>query len=454
MCVIITAQAGIDIPEVHFERAVEVNADGYGAVLRNKTTGTLRTVYSLTDKDPATKIARDVENEDILFHARWATQGSVKLANTHPFKIGDVYAAHNGHMTTFAELATFRGKDEVDSYVFFQTLASLGALKYTNSKWRKRIGTRIPNQRVAFIGSKGVYHVNPALWTERDGAFYSNTGPLYPTRTSADYKTWSFGSGQSTSQTERLKGWTYDKGVWTRDAEDIGHPVVSTYDQWLRERTTTNTNLEGRVREHPYYANQRLSEIATILDQQPLPDADDPQGSGDENTAYRAFIEDNCPAGAEVVYSDDGTGYYKLGDGRILNDQGEVIYHDDVVDMEPSDFALATSPVTSPNVASAPTRALACADTGGCATAVAERPTQAYTYHSILARSTSIETIIAGPTHVETLMDGMYRALSRQSTTNQINDIEAAGAKELAEAMRDVIDAMERVRSERVYISG
>lgn len=60
----------------------------------------------------------------LLGHNRWATQGSIKVANAHPFRHNHITGMHNGTLKTHKELANGKGKDfEVDSEAIIYALS-------------------------------------------------------------------------------------------------------------------------------------------------------------------------------------------------------------------------------------------------------------------------------------------------------------------------------------------
>lgn len=75
-----------------FAEMFRMNHDGVGFVTPTK-------VYHTMDfEDFYEKVKEVPKGEPCIIHFRWATHGSVKLKNTHPFydKETDVYFAHNG----------------------------------------------------------------------------------------------------------------------------------------------------------------------------------------------------------------------------------------------------------------------------------------------------------------------------------------------------------------------
>lgn len=91
MCVICYIPKGVKTPSVNVLRAMhEANPHGMGFCTPTLYHKGLSFDYFLQ------KIAKRSINEPCIIHFRYATHGSVKRANCHPFKQGDVYFAHNG----------------------------------------------------------------------------------------------------------------------------------------------------------------------------------------------------------------------------------------------------------------------------------------------------------------------------------------------------------------------
>ena len=90
------------------ERAAGFNPHGFGFCTPQKT-------YKTLSFEAFMKNIRKVhESEPCIIHFRYATTGSVRRANCHPFKAGDIRFAHNGvlHIET--------KNDMTDSETFFK----------------------------------------------------------------------------------------------------------------------------------------------------------------------------------------------------------------------------------------------------------------------------------------------------------------------------------------------
>lgn len=91
MCVIIVKPAGVKMPSNNILALAHAhNPHGCGFVTPNHY---CRTLDFKTFKRELAKVKT---SEPCIMHFRFATHGSVKKSNCHPFRRGDVYFAHNG----------------------------------------------------------------------------------------------------------------------------------------------------------------------------------------------------------------------------------------------------------------------------------------------------------------------------------------------------------------------
>lgn len=91
MCVIIVKPAGVKMPPREIlDAAHSANQDGCGFVstFHHKKTLSYRTFLH--------ELSKVKQSEACIIHFRLATHGSVRTANCHPFRRGDVFFAHNG----------------------------------------------------------------------------------------------------------------------------------------------------------------------------------------------------------------------------------------------------------------------------------------------------------------------------------------------------------------------
>ena len=71
----------------------------------------------------AVKSLKSNDNNILLGHTRFATEGAIIKSNAHPFKVGDVIGAHNGCVYNIAEMqATLDKQCPVDSQLIFKAI--------------------------------------------------------------------------------------------------------------------------------------------------------------------------------------------------------------------------------------------------------------------------------------------------------------------------------------------
>lgn len=91
MCVIIVCPRGVDIPSKQIlQQARSINRHGFGFVSESK-------YFRSMDFEEFYRELKGVsKSENVIVHMRYATHGSVKLSNCHPFFYKGFYFAHNG----------------------------------------------------------------------------------------------------------------------------------------------------------------------------------------------------------------------------------------------------------------------------------------------------------------------------------------------------------------------
>lgn len=112
MCVIIIKRKGIALPNDEFlKQAYNVNHDGCGFVSSNgeyhrflSFDSFLKSFHKCVTKDDA-----------CIIHFRWATHGSIRIANCHPFYKDGIYFAHNGVLPMYET-----ANDKTDSQTCFE----------------------------------------------------------------------------------------------------------------------------------------------------------------------------------------------------------------------------------------------------------------------------------------------------------------------------------------------
>lgn len=71
----------------------------------------------------------------VVGHNRWATRGTVSLANAHPFEYEHICLVHNGTVVKNDKLDASKKKHDVDSAVITKSIATQGIQATTNALW-------------------------------------------------------------------------------------------------------------------------------------------------------------------------------------------------------------------------------------------------------------------------------------------------------------------------------
>lgn len=96
MCTLLTigADQWSRAMERHIQNDAMHNPHGFALLLLAE--GGARTVLRTMDIEPILSLLRNTEWERMFLHSRWATQGSVRLDNTHGWSDDGVFYMHNG----------------------------------------------------------------------------------------------------------------------------------------------------------------------------------------------------------------------------------------------------------------------------------------------------------------------------------------------------------------------
>ena len=119
MCVIIVKTAGVKLPETKILNQASIyNPHGFGFC-------TFKRIYKTLSFDSFMEEIRKVDvNESCIIHFRYATTGSIKRANCHPFKNENICFAHNGVLNIETK------NDMTDSETFFNSIVMKAIKKY------------------------------------------------------------------------------------------------------------------------------------------------------------------------------------------------------------------------------------------------------------------------------------------------------------------------------------
>jgi predicted glutamine amidotransferase len=163
MCVIIIKEKGTSLPARSIlERAARYNPHGFGFCTKDRLFKTLdfkRFMQELKAVD---------QSENCIIHFRFATTGSIKPANAHPFRRGNVFFAHNGVLRVETK------NDMTDSETFFEQTIYPAIDRYgINSKEVASIMQPVSlYSRFALIQGKTLKTFGG--FTHYEGCYYSN----------------------------------------------------------------------------------------------------------------------------------------------------------------------------------------------------------------------------------------------------------------------------------------
>ncbi len=167
MCVIIVKPRGTKMPpKDELEMAALLNPDGFGFVSES-------TNYKSLDFEDFYKHLRNVpRKENCIIHFRYATHGSVKISNCHPFFSDGVWFAHNGILNIRPT------GDRTDSEEAFVTrlLPAIKAYGIGSAMVKAEINSIIGYSKFAFMVN-GHIHLYGGF-SQYKGRYYSNTRHL------------------------------------------------------------------------------------------------------------------------------------------------------------------------------------------------------------------------------------------------------------------------------------
>ena len=166
MCCILYVPANVETPSI--DRLYDVyvsNHDGCGFCDSDGNH-----CHTLSFNRFARAIKKRSIHADLIIHFRFATHGSVKTGNCHPFydKDNDVWFAHNGVLPIDSV------NDKTDSEIFFRTefIPCVNRFGYDSKEvWQKADEARCSSR---FIFMKGGNVKVLGEWHELDGVLYSN----------------------------------------------------------------------------------------------------------------------------------------------------------------------------------------------------------------------------------------------------------------------------------------
>lgn len=166
MCIIIVKPAGAKMPpKAILERCARLNPHGFGFATKD-------TIYKTLSREEFFKAIKGIRHDETaILHFRYATHGSIKTENCHPFKDEEtgVSFAHNGILNVVPI------DDMTDSETAFRTRI-VPIIKEHGFQSRQFIFANyriIGGSRFAYIDSKGEYRLY-GDFVHYKGCWYSN----------------------------------------------------------------------------------------------------------------------------------------------------------------------------------------------------------------------------------------------------------------------------------------
>ena len=166
MCVIIYKPAGVELPSKELlTRAQRINPHGCGLCSPTVTYKGLSFGSFLKNLNKVPK------EEPLLIHFRFATQGSVRKGNCHPFYDEDTktYFMHNGVLSGFLPHKDMTDSEQCFRWIFVPYLKKHGL---ESEKTKEEIKYQIGFSKFAFMQGDKVTLFGDFIY--RDGLYFSN----------------------------------------------------------------------------------------------------------------------------------------------------------------------------------------------------------------------------------------------------------------------------------------
>lgn len=152
-------------PKAILDRCARLNPHGFGFATKDR-------IFKTLDFEDFYKQIKTIKQyETAILHFRYATHGSIKLENCHPFRDEEsgVSFAHNGIL----DIKPI--KDMTDSETAFRTQIApiIKANGFQSSEFIFKNYEIIGGSRFAYINSKGEYRLY-GTFVQHKGCWYSN----------------------------------------------------------------------------------------------------------------------------------------------------------------------------------------------------------------------------------------------------------------------------------------
>lgn len=174
MCCLVFKPKGKSLPKENIIRSIcEANPDGFGFATPTK-------IFRTLDYNTFIKALKRVStDEPCIFHARWATHGSVKISNCHPFKKDGVCFAHNGVLN----ITPVGDKTDSETAFLYRILPMINKYGLNSRETTNAINSIIGSSKFALMQGNNV-RLFGNFTQLSDGCFYSNLRFAYKYRVS------------------------------------------------------------------------------------------------------------------------------------------------------------------------------------------------------------------------------------------------------------------------------
>lgn len=163
MCVIIYKPKGAEMPSLTtLIQCSKANPDGFGFATPTKNFKSMKFTKFVHE------LSKVEDSEPCIIHFRWATHGSKKVSNCHPFNMGDVWFAHNGILPIEPI------DDLTDSETAFRTILYpvLSKTGLKSKKFENVVNNIIGCSRFVFMKGNKVRLFGD--WYQYDNCYFSN----------------------------------------------------------------------------------------------------------------------------------------------------------------------------------------------------------------------------------------------------------------------------------------
>jgi len=172
MCIIITGLRK-DIKKDEIEKAMKRHPDGFGVMWYDNMENIVKT-YRTLSKKMFLQYWYDIPPDSrVSFHSRWATNGSIKTPNCHPWKSEKLNCAfmHNGVLSIKAD------GDTTDSETWFRKFEKENNVFQDVVDKKDDIGKEIKGSKFVFMNSDGsvtIVNESDGIWNADKTVWYSN----------------------------------------------------------------------------------------------------------------------------------------------------------------------------------------------------------------------------------------------------------------------------------------